>query len=146
MKKCTSFEGEKGTRHIQGNVCFGIIVFIFLSSSKPCLGFLLICFAREIKCFYQSSLGNNVDFRDIMNVSPSILPKNLSFRKLRHCFLDERALITTTLISCCHWETLVPFYLRKKRPENSFLTLTVNYPKIVQKNKLCHPDWLFNDI
>ena len=31
---------------------------------------------REIKGFYQSSLGNEVDFRDIMNVSPNILAKN----------------------------------------------------------------------
>ena len=28
------------------------------------------------KRFYQSSLGNEVDFRDIMNVSPNILAKN----------------------------------------------------------------------
>ena len=48
-------------------------------------------------------------------------------------------MITATLISSCHWKTLVPFYLRKKRPENAFLTLIVNYHKIVQKNKLCHP-------
>ena len=33
----------------------------------------------------------------------------------------------------------MPFCLRKKRPENVFLTLIVNYRKIVQKNKLCHP-------
>ena len=31
-------------------------------------------------------------------------------------------MITTTLISSCHWKTLVPFCLRKKRPENEFLT------------------------
>ena len=47
-------------------------------------------------------------------------------------------MIKTTLMSSCHWETLVPFCLRKKRPENPLLTLTVNYRKIVQKNKLCH--------
>ena len=57
---------------------------------------------------------------------------------MRHGLVDERALITTTLISSCHWKTLVPFCLQKKRPENAFLTLTVNYHKIVQKNKLCH--------
>ena len=39
------------------------------------------------------------------------------------------SLITTTLISSCHWKTLVPFCLRKKIPENAFLTLTVNYRK-----------------
>ena len=47
-------------------------------------------------------------------------------------------MITTALISSCHWKTLEPFYLRKKRPENALLTLTVNYRKIVQKIKLGH--------
>ena len=47
-----------------------------LSSTKPCLIFILIWFAWEIKGFYQSSLGNEVGFRDIMNVSPGILAKN----------------------------------------------------------------------
>ena len=55
-----------------------------------------------------------------------------------HSFVDERALVTITLISSCHWKTLVPFWLRKKRPENKFLTLIMNYCKIVQKNKLWH--------
>ena len=36
---------------------------------------LLNCFVREIKGFYQSSLGNEIDFRDIMNVSPNMLAK-----------------------------------------------------------------------
>ena len=43
---------------------------------KPCLRFLLNCFVREIKGFYKSSFGNEVDFRDIMNVSLNILDKN----------------------------------------------------------------------
>ena len=57
-------------------------------------------------------------------------------KKLRHGFVDERALIATALIFSCQWRTLVPFYFQKKRPENAFLTLTLNYSKIVQKNKL----------
>ena len=71
---------------------------------------------------------------------------------MRHGFVDERALIRTKLISSCHWKTLVPFCLRKKRPENAFLTLIVNYRKIVQKYKLCYSkqqsivNCLFNDI
>ena len=73
-----------------------------------------------------------------MNVSLNILAINLNFKKLRQGFVDERAMITTTLMSSCHWKTFVPFCLRKKRPENVLLTLTVNYRKIVQKNKLCH--------
>ena len=66
---------------------------------------------------------------DMMNVSPNILAKNQNFKKLTHSFVDEGSIITTLLISSCHWKTLVPFCLRKKRPENTFLTLTVNYHK-----------------
>ena len=73
-----------------------------------------------------------------MNISPNIVAKNQNFKKMRQGFVDERALITMTLISSCHWKTLVPFCFQKKRPEDAFLTLTVNYHKIVQKNKLCH--------
>ena len=51
----------------------------------------------------------------------------------------ERALISTTLISPCHWKTHAHFCLQRKNPENAFLTLLKNYHKIVQKNKLCHP-------
>ena len=124
------------TRYICGNIYFGIIVFSYVLSTKWYLRLPLICFAWEINGFYQSSLGNEVDFRDIMNFSPNISAKNQNFKKLRHGFVDERALITTTLISSCHWKT--QFYLRKKIPENAFLALIVNYRKIVQKNKLCH--------
>ena len=54
---------------------FVIIIFSCLSSKNLYLRFPLICFAREIKSFYQS-LENGVDFTDIMNVSPNILDKN----------------------------------------------------------------------
>ena len=53
------------------------------------------------------------------------------FQKLKHAFVDKRALITTTSISSCYWKTLAPFCLQKKRPENAILTLIVNYHKIV---------------
>ena len=68
MKECTSFEEIKFTRYIEENVYFGIIIFSF-----QCLRFLLSCFVWEIKGFYQSSLGNEVGFRDIMNVFSSIV-------------------------------------------------------------------------
>ena len=56
LKKCTTFEEQKGT--------------------NPCVRSLLICFSfREIKGFYQSSLGNKVDFTDRMKISSNILAK-----------------------------------------------------------------------
>ena len=56
------------------------------------VSFLLNCFVWDIKGFFQSSLGNEVDFRDMI-VSPNILAKNENLKKLRHGFVDERALI-----------------------------------------------------
>ena len=69
-------EDQKGTRYIWGKVYFGIIVLSCLSSTNPCLRFLLFCVAKEIKGFYQSSLGNEADFTDIMNVSLNTLAKS----------------------------------------------------------------------
>ena len=60
LKKCTNFGEQKGTSYTRRNFYFGIIFFNCLSSTKQCLRFHLICFAREIKSFYQSSLGNKV--------------------------------------------------------------------------------------
>ena len=120
LKKCTTFEEQKGTRYVRENFYFHIIIFSCLSSTKLCRRFLLNCFVREIKGFYQSSLGNEVDFRDIMNVSPNILAKNQNFKKLRHGFVDERVLITTTLISSCHWKTLYLFACERKHLKTHF--------------------------
>ena len=54
-----------------------------------------------------------------------------------HGFVDKRAMITTVLISC-HQKALMPFCLWKKIPKNAFLTLTVNYHTVTQKNELFH--------
>ena len=68
----------------------------------------------------------------------------------RHGFANERPVITKTLISSCDWKIHVPFWLRKKRPEKAFSTLTVNYRKIVQKKQIMPfestVNWLFTDI
>ena len=76
MKKCIGFEEPEGTRYIRGKKFFEIIVFSCLSCTKIYVRFLIICFAQEIKDFHEKYLGNDVDFRDIMNVFPNILDKN----------------------------------------------------------------------
>ena len=43
-----------------------------------------------------------------------------NFKKLKHGFVDERAMITMTLISSYHGKTLIPFSMRNKRPEKAF--------------------------
>ena len=74
-----------------------------------------------------------------------LLPTNISLINLIYhthvqlrLMLKSLFLFMTTIISSCHWKSLAPFCLPKKRPENAFLTLRVNYRKIEQKNKLCH--------
>ena len=51
-----------------------------------------------------------------MKVFLNILAKNQNFKKLRHDFVDKRALITMTLISSSHLKILVPF--ASERPED----------------------------
>ena len=88
-----SFEEQKSTRYIRGNVYFGIIVFSCFLSLNLISDFFSICFAHNIKRFYQRSLGNEANFTDIMDFFPNILAKNQNFKKLRHGFVDERAMI-----------------------------------------------------
>ena len=139
LKRCTTLEEQEGTRYIRETFGIALLSSAIFRLRKLCLRFLLLIgLDWEIKGFYQSSVGNEVDFTDIMNASPNILTKNWNFKKLRNGFVDKRTMITTALTSSCHSKTLVPFCLWKKVPENTFLTLTVNYCKIVQKNKLCY--------
>ena len=57
-----NFEKQKSTCIFGGNM------FLALFSSTV--------FRPDIKGFYQGYLGNEVDYRDLMNVSPNILTKN----------------------------------------------------------------------
>ena len=72
---------SKKVHGISRNIYIGIIVFSCFSSTNPCLRFLLNCFLWERKGFYESSFGNWIDFRDIMNVSLNILAKKLKSQK-----------------------------------------------------------------
>ena len=84
-----------------------------------------------------------------MNVSPNILAKNWNFKTLRHGFVDERVLITTTLISSCHWKVLAAFCLPKKRLENAFSTNSELSQNRTEKQIMPSKttiNWLLNDM
>ena len=76
LKKCTNFEEQKGTTYIRRNVIICITVFSCFSSTKSCLKFLLNCFVQETKGFYQSSLENEVDFKDRMKMKEQWLKQH----------------------------------------------------------------------
>ena len=84
---------------------------------------------------------------DVMNVSPNILAKNENFKKLRHGFVDEKALITTILTSFCHWKTFVPLCLQKslKTRFNTNSELQENRTEKQIMPSKTTTNWLFND-
>ena len=75
-----------------------------------------------IKGFHQSFLQNEVDFRDIQTFS------QISCQKTETRFWKSTDNDINIFLSLENTE--------KKRPENVFLPLIVNYRKIVHKNKL----------
>ena len=83
-----------------------------------------------------------------MNLFPNILAKNQYFKKLRQGFVDERALITTTLISSCHWKILVPFAKENscKRIFNTNSELSQNRTEKQIMPSKATVNWIFNDI
>ena len=108
MKKCTSFEEQKGTEYILE--AFILTLSSSAVSTKPCLRFLLICFAREKKAFirFPHEMGLMV------KVSTKISAQNQNSKKLRHGFVDERAMNAITLISSCQ-ENPYTFLLAKEK-------------------------------
>ena len=107
-----------------------LATFIY-SSKKPCLRFLLICFAQE-KIIRFPKKRRFISWTWWFSQIKKIF-------KTESGFCRWKRMIVTTLRYSCHWRTLVSFRLQKKIPENSFSTLTVNYLKITLKNNLRHP-------
>ena len=136
--KCNSFEKPKGTRYTGGNLYFGIIIFSCLSSAKQSLRFLLICFVLEIKGFYQSFLGNEVDFTDIMNVYLNVLAKKKKIQKTETLTFRWKSKDYNNINVFLSLEIPCTFLLAKEKTWKTFFILRVSHSKIVQKNKLCH--------
>ena len=145
LKKCTTFEEQKGTRYIWGNVYFGKHYLWRVKRYKVYSGkrlfwhyYLPLSFVH--KTVSQISLNlfwlgdKRLLLKDKMNVSPNVLAQKVS----RHCFVGKMTMIRMALTSSCYWKNLVLSCLEKKIVQNAFLPLTVNYCKIPQKNKLFH--------
>ena len=74
----------------------------------------------------------------MVKVSPKMSAQNQNLKKLRHGFVDEKAMNAITLISSCQ-ENPCTFLLAKEKTWKRILTLTMNYRQISQKSNLCHP-------
>ena len=103
-----------------------------------------------MKRLYQSPLGNKVDFRDIMNVSPNILAKSWNFQKLRHGFVDEIALKKNDIDMFLLLKNVCTFLLARektcKRIFNTNSELSQNHTEkqiMVSDTKI---NWFFNDL
>ena len=103
-----------------------------------------------MKRLYQSPLGNKVDFRDIMNVSPNILAKSWNFQKLRHGFVDEIALKKNDINMFLLLENVCTFLLAKEKTWkcifNTNSELSQNHTEkqiMVSDTKI---NWFFNDL
>ena len=70
--------------------------------------------------------------------------RRVSCKRIRS-FVHERALIITTLISSCHWETLVPFWSRK-RIFNTNSELSQNSIERQMMPSKTTINWKFSDI
>ena len=84
----------------------------------------------------------------VLKVSQKILAQNQNFKKLRHGFVDEKAMIRTTLKSSCHWRTLVPFSLQKKKLEIAFSNNELSQNLTIKQfmGSKTTLNWLFDDI
>ena len=105
LKKCTSFEEQRNKVYSRKRLFWHFhlqLSFVYKTVSQ--IYFNLFC--SEDKRDLSEFLGNKIDFTNIMNVNPNVLAKNWKFKNLRHGFVDERAMITITLIPSCHWKTL----------------------------------------
>ena len=130
LKKCTSFEEQKSTRYIWKNLYLPLS---FVYKTVTQISFKLFCSGdKKILSEFLRKWGW---FQGYNECFPKYLGEKFQKTETRSC---RGKSTDNNNISSCHWKILAPFCLRKKRPENAFLTLIVNYCKIVQENKLYH--------
>ena len=81
LKKCTSFEEQKRIRYIWGIVYFGIIILSCLSSTKPCIRFLLTCFSQFFR-WKSNNYNNIVIFLSLKNSCTFLLVKEKTWKSI----------------------------------------------------------------
>ena len=125
LKKCTSFEEQKGTRYILENIYFGITTFSCLSSTKLCLRFLLNCFVWEIthSLTHWSNLFENFFWLFIWQLMNAIPTKNCSI------LLQNNS-------------NSQPGYTRFYLPVSTTLTLLLEIPSSICLDPTLWPAWL----
>ena len=129
-KKVKGIFGEK--------FILGLSSAVFLLQNCVSLIFILFCFGREIKGFYQSSLENEVDFRDIMNVSPNILDK-IKISKTETWFCRWKSTDNNNINIFLPLENPCTFLLAKGKTWKRIFYINSELSQNRTKNKLCHP-------
>ena len=106
-------------------------------------------FAREIKDFYQSSIRNEVDFRDLMNASPNILAKNSNFKKVRQ-FCRWKSTDNNDFNIFLSLETTCTFLVAKEKTWKRIFNLNGKLSQNGTEKKIMPSkttmNWLFNDV
>ena len=100
MKKCTSFEEQKGTKYIWGRFYFGLILFSYLSSTKLCLKFCLKEYSGQYSVLIKMHIATeNEKFINVKFILKTIFWK--MFRFYWSFFIDTIiSLISSTQIAC----------------------------------------------
>ena len=97
-------------------------------------------FPREIKGFYQGSTGSEVDFMDIMNVSPNILPKIKISKNLKF----ETQICRWKSNNCCGIIIFLPlkitfnFLLPKEKIWKNIFNTNSKLLQDGTEKKICH--------
>ena len=140
LKKCTSFEERKGTRYVRGKVYFVIVLYTkvyFVYKTISQISFNLFCsgdirllseFLRKWGWFQ----GQNESFL-------KYLGQKLEFQNTETQFCRWRSTDNNDINIFLSLKNPCTFLLAKEKTWKCILALIVNYRKIVQKNKLCHP-------
>ena len=146
MKKCTSFEEQKGTRYIRENVYFGIIIFSCLSSAKRCLRFLLDCSTN--KRLLSEFLWKWGWFQGHYERFPKYLDKKLKFQRTETRFCRWKSTDNNDIFLSL--ENPCTFLLAKEKTwkrifdTNSELSTNSTEKQIMSFKTTVN--WLFNDL